>query len=157
MNIRRMTQNDIASLATLEVRCFTVPWSYAMLQDELENENALYLIAEKEGIIVGYAGAWRILDEGHITNIAVDPIRQREGIGRQLLAALLEGLAGSGVQKATLEVRKSNAAAVALYQAFDFRVAGVRRAYYSDNLEDALIMWVNIDTTLKIRSIFSKF
>ncbi len=145
MVIRRMEESDLDRLAVLETRCFTIPWSRAMLADELSNDRALYLVALCEGRVAGYAGAWIVMDEGHITNVAVDPDFRRAGIGRALLAALLEGLAGAGVTASTLEVRRGNRPAIALYEAFGFTVEGVRRGYYTDNGEDALVMWSRLE------------
>ncbi len=144
LDIRRMELLDISELSELENRVFSIPWSKRMLEEELENENALYLVSTLEQHIIGYAGAWKIFDEGHITNIAVDLPHQRKGIGNRLLSALLESLATSRITKVTLEVRRSNIPAIKLYQAFGFQVEGVRKDYYSDNHEDALIMWLNL-------------
>ncbi len=144
LNIRRMAEGDLSRLAEVETRCFTIPWSRSMLEEELANPNALYLVAEQDDMILGYAGSWLVFDEGHITNIAVEPSARRTGVGRTLLAALLEGMHGAGVRSATLEVRRGNAPAIALYQSFGFVVEGVRRGYYNDNNEDALIMWVQM-------------
>lgn len=147
IRIRRMEAGDLDRLALLEARCFSIPWSRGMLEDELSNDRALYLVAESTGRITGYAGAWIVFDEGHITNVAVDPDFRRSGIGRRLLSALLEGLAGAGVTAATLEVRRGNRPAISLYEAFGFTVEGVRRGYYADNGEDALVMWARIAAT----------
>jgi len=140
--IRRMTEADLGQAVELELRCFSVPWTRGMLEEELANEHALYLAAAAGEQILGYAGAWLVFEEGHITNIAVDPNARRKGIGRLLLTALLEGMQGGGVTSATLEVRRGNAAAIALYASFGFTVEGIRRGYYPDNHEDALIMWI---------------
>lgn len=145
--IRRMETADLDPLAALEKRCFSIPWSRDMIADELSNERALYLVAELEGKLLGYAGSWVIFDEGHITNVAVDPQARKQGVGRHLLGALLEGLAGAGVTAATLEVRRGNTAAISLYKSFGFTVEGVRRGYYQDNNEDALVMWKRFKET----------
>jgi ribosomal-protein-alanine N-acetyltransferase len=139
--IHRMSDEDLEQVAALESRCFSIPWTRGMLEEELSNDRALYLVAATGARIVGYAGAWLICDEGHITNIAVDSDVRRKGVGRLLLAALLEGMQGAGVTAATLEVRRGNSPAIALYSSFGFIVEGVRRGYYADNNEDALIMW----------------
>ena len=118
-----------------------------MIADELSNERTLYLVAEADGALLGYAGSWVIFDEGHITNVAVDPEVRRQGVGRHLLGALLEGLAGAGVVAATLEVRRGNTAAISLYKSFGFAVEGIRRGYYQDNNEDALVMWKRFKET----------
>ena len=145
--IRRMETVDLDLLAALEKRCFSIPWSRDMIADELSNERALYLVAELEGKLLGYAGSWVIFDEGHITNVAVDPQARKQGVGRHLLGALLEGLAGAGVTAATLEVRRGNTAAISLYKSYGFTVEGVRRGYYQDNNEDALVMWKRFKET----------
>jgi ribosomal-protein-alanine N-acetyltransferase len=147
VNIRRMEMTDLDALAVLEQRCFSIPWSRAMLADELENERALYLVAAQDDVLLGYAGCWVIFDEGHITNIAVDPDHRGRGVGRMLMAALLEGLAGAGATSATLEVRRGNGAAISLYRSFGFTVEGLRRGYYQDNQEDALVMWKRFSPT----------
>ena len=145
--IRRMETADLDLLAALEKRCFSIPWSRDMIADELSNDRALYLVAELEGKLLGYAGSWVIFDEGHITNVAVDPQARKQGVGRHLLGALLEGLAGAGVTAATLEVRRGNTAAISLYKSYGFTVEGVRRGYYQDNNEDALVMWKRFKET----------
>ncbi len=145
--IRRMTEADLDQAAELELRCFSVPWTLGMLEEELANEHALYLAAAHGEQILGYAGAWLVFEEGHITNIAVDPDTRRKGIGRLLLSALIEGMQGGGVTSATLEVRRGNTAAIALYASFGFKVEGMRRGYYPDNDEDALIMWSRFQET----------
>ena len=145
--IRRMETADLDLLAALEKRCFSIPWSRDMIADELSNERALYLVAELEGKLLGYAGSWVIFDEGHITNVAVDPQARKQGVGRHLLGALLEGLAGAGVTAATLEVRRGNTAAISLYKSYGFTVEGVRGGYYQDNNEDALVMWKRFKET----------
>lgn len=139
--IRRMTEADLGQATELELRCFSVPWTRGMLEEELANEHALYLVAAVGEQVLGYAGAWLVFEEGHITNIAVDPDVRRKGIGRLLLTALLEGMQGGGVTSATLEVRRGNTAAITLYASFGFTAEGMRRGYYPDNQEDALIMW----------------
>ena len=144
LTIRRMVESDLNQVAELELRCFSIPWTRGMLEEELANAYALYLVVATGDRVVGYAGAWIVFDEGHITNIAVDPAARRRGTGRILLAALIEGMQGRGVLAATLEVRRGNAPAIAMYQSFGFTTKGVRRGYYADNNEDALIMWVRL-------------
>lgn len=144
LTFRRMTERDLNQVAELELRCFSIPWTRGMLEEELANEHALYLVAAAGDRVVGYAGAWIVFEEGHITNIAVDPDARRRGVGRLLLAALIEGMQGGGVTAATLEVRRGNEPAIAMYRSFRFTTKGVRRGYYADNNEDALIMWVRL-------------
>jgi len=141
LTIRRMKHDDLDSVLNVEKKSFITPWSKLMFLDELENIRALYFVAEVSGIIVGYAGFWIIMDEGHITNIAVDPSFRRMKIGSRLLEKIIETARENEVRALTLEVRKSNAAAISMYEKFGFKVEGIRKNYYSDTHEDAYIMW----------------
>jgi ribosomal-protein-alanine N-acetyltransferase len=140
--IEPMEVGDVEEVLAIEQASFPMPWSrLAFLSELLENERAVYLVAREEGKVIGYAGLWRILDEGHLTNLAVRPDVRRKGVGRQLLETLCTLAAARGLRRLTLEVRVSNAAAQRLYESFGFLAAGVRPGYYQDNHEDALIMW----------------
>ncbi|MDR2610639.1 MAG: ribosomal protein S18-alanine N-acetyltransferase [Clostridiales Family XIII bacterium] len=99
--------------------------------------------ARPDPLLVGYAGLWVVLDEGHITNVAVDPDYRRQGIAAMLLLKLLEAAREKGAKRFTLEVKRSNAAAIALYERFGFRAAGSRKGYYEEDGEDAVIMWTD--------------
>jgi len=139
--VRRMTLADLDAVAAIEAATFPTPWSREAFQQELErNVAARYLVAEKDGAVIGYAGAWIILDESHITNIAVDEAQRGFGYGRQLTAGLMQYLANLGAAYATLEVRKSNLRAQNLYKSLGFIQLGVRKRYYEDNQEDAILM-----------------
>ena len=139
--IRRMTLNDLDAVAAIEAATFPTPWSRDSFRQELErNVAARYLVAEKDGQVVGYAGAWIILDESHITNIAIEESRRGFGYGRALTTALMQYLSNLGAAYATLEVRRSNLRAQNLYKSLGFVELGVRKRYYEDNREDALIM-----------------
>lgn len=138
--IRRMTAADVEGVAAVEAATFPTPWSRDAFASEMKNVAARYLVAEKEGRIIGYAGAWIILDESHITNIAVLAQERGQGVGRRLTEGLLQYLSNLGAAYATLEVRKSNAVAQNLYVSLGFIKLGVRKRYYEDNGEDALIM-----------------
>lgn len=139
--LRPMTAEDIDGVCAIEQRAFSDPWSRQSFAEEMENGLAVYIVAESEGRIVGYIGAWRVLDEGHITNLAVDTDWRRQGLGRWLLAAMETLLKNEGIRRITLEVRVSNEAALRLYRQQGYREQGVRRRYYQDNGEDAYIMW----------------
>lgn len=141
IEIRRMMAEDIDGIVGVETRSFTIPWSKQMFLDELSNPLALYYVAACDGKIVAYAGLWLIIDEGHITNIAVDPSWRRQKIAAELMRKIFETAAEYGLRGLTLEVRAGNQPAISLYQKFGFKVEGRRKAYYSDNHEDALIMW----------------
>ena len=139
--IRRMTLDDLDAVAAIEAATFPTPWSRDSFRQELErNVAARYLVAEMEGQVIGYAGAWIILDESHITNIAIEESRRGLGCGRALTTALMQYLSNLGAAYATLEVRRSNLRAQNLYKSLGFVELGVRKRYYEDNREDALIM-----------------
>ena len=138
--IRRMTMADVDGVAAVEAATFPTPWSRDAFQSEMKNVAARYLVAEKDGTIIGYAGAWIILDESHITNIAVLESQRGQGIGRRLTEGLMQYLSNLGAAYATLEVRKSNAVAQNLYVSLGFIKLGVRKRYYEDNGEDAYLI-----------------
>ena len=138
--IRRMTMADVDGVAAVEAATFPTPWSRDAFASEMKNVAARYLVAEKDGKIIGFAGAWIILDESHITNIAVYKEERGQGIGRKLTEGLMQYLSNLGAAYATLEVRKSNEVAQNLYKSLGFIKLGVRKRYYEDNGEDALIM-----------------
>ena len=139
--LRRMEAGDIDSICAIEERVFPSPWSRQSFEEEMVNALAVYIVAETGGRIAGYIGAWRILDEGHITNLAVDTHWRRRGLGRRLLGAMETLLWREGIRRVTLEVRVSNEPALSLYRRQGYRERGVRRRYYQDNGEDAYIMW----------------
>ena len=138
--IRRMTMADVDGVAAVEAATFPTPWSRDAFVSEMKNVAARYLVAEKDGAIIGFAGAWIILDESHITNIAVLKDFRGQKIGRRLTEGLLQYLSNLGAAYVTLEVRKSNEVAQSLYKSLGFIRLGVRKRYYEDNGEDALIM-----------------
>lgn len=140
--IRLAEERDIDALAKLDSLCFTLAWSRSSFEFEIkENLKAIYLVADYKGKIFGYGGIWIILDEGHITNIAVHPDFRNMGIGAKLLTDLIELSERRGANKQTLEVRVSNYPAISLYNKLGFKTAGKREKYYEDNGEDALILW----------------
>jgi len=142
MIIRQAEEKDVKQIAHLDTLCFAVPWSELSFRQEItENERAIYIVAKVEENIVGYAGMWVILDEGHITNVAVHPDYRRKHIGQALVSILLSAGEECGVERTTLEVRESNEAAINLYKSFDFKPEGLRKGYYEDNNENAVIMW----------------
>lgn len=140
--IRKGTGEDVDAMEALERQCFLTPWSReSLLYDLTENPLAVYFAAEIGGRLVGYAGVWIIVDEGHITNVAVSPDYRRLQIGSALIKTLLQVTGEAGVCAHTLEVRAGNGPAIGLYKKFGFKEAGVRKGYYEDDGEDALIMW----------------
>lgn len=140
--IRAAAPADAQQMAALDKICFTVPWSLESFEQELTvNDKAIYIVAEIDGQLAGYAGMWQILDEGHITNVAVSPEHRRQGIAAAVLNTLIVEGGRRGISAFTLEVRASNMAAQELYRGFGFQSAGIRPGYYEDNKEAALIMW----------------
>ena len=132
--------SHLEAVAALEQRCFSDPWSEAGFLGELDNPVAVYFIAEQQGTVVGYAGMHAILDEGHITNVAVSPDCRRHGIGKTLAETLIREAGRRGLRSLTLEVRESNGAARALYRKLGFADVGRRRGYYQSPAEDAVLM-----------------
>ena len=145
--IRPAVPADLPELVRLEQACFARPWSEASLRYDLEQHpEARYLAAcDADGRVIGYAAYWITLDEAMITNIAVAVDWRRQGVGRQLLEAMIGQAAADQLRVLTLEVRPSNEAARSLYEAAGFRTIGLRRGYYEDNGEDAIIMQKNIE------------
>ncbi len=142
--IRSMELEDLDEVLEVEKSCFKIPWTRLMFEDELINSNAYYYVIEVDKRIVGYVGFWKIIDEAHITNVAIHNDYRRLGYGRALINALLNKAKELEIIAVTLEVRVSNLAAISLYERFGFVSSGVRRGYYSDNNEDALIMWLKL-------------
>jgi [ribosomal protein S18]-alanine N-acetyltransferase len=140
LEIRRLSYADLPQVIAIERRAFPTPWSLAMFVLELSKPSGICLAALREGRIVGYLICSRYDTVWHLMNIAIDDRMRREGIASTLLAHLFERADEPGEQY-TLEVRTSNAPAIALYERFGFRSAGLRRGYYHDNKEDAVIMW----------------
>lgn len=144
--IRPASLDDLPGLVSLEQACFAVPWSEESLRFDLSGHpEAHYLVASApDGSLAGYAAYWAAPDEAQITNVAVAPAWRRRGVGRLLLDALISLAADNGLQSLFLEVRTGNQAAIALYQSAGFQAVGIRRGYYQDNGEDAIIMLKNI-------------
>lgn len=142
MIIRNAEVEDAIVLAGLDKLCFSEPWSYESFKKEIiENDLAIYIVAEIGKQIVGYAGIWLIMDEGHITNVAVIPEFRRKGIAKALIEVLINICESENIIAETLEVRASNEPAKNLYAQYGFKEAGIRKGYYEDNHEDAIIMW----------------
>lgn len=135
--------DDIDDVLRIEQASFANPWTREMYLAELEHRGTsyCYIAREDEGVAVGFCSFWRILDELHINNLAVLPEKRRSGVATALLQFVMHEGARLGAQRATLEVRRSNEVARRLYEQFGFAVAGVRRAYYTHPVEDALVLW----------------
>jgi [ribosomal protein S18]-alanine N-acetyltransferase len=136
-----MTLGDLDAVHAIERASFFPPWPDDAYRNELTtNKLATYLVARMDGVVVGFAGIWIMVDEAHITTFAIDPTWRRRGIGERLLVALLDVSIARRAREATLEVRLSNMPARRLYEKYGFRPVGLRPRYYTDNGEDALIM-----------------
>jgi ribosomal-protein-alanine N-acetyltransferase len=140
--IRRMTMEDLPRVLQIDRLSFPVPWPERTYRYELTENSAAHLIVAEaaDQTVVGYAGYWLLVDEAHISTLAVHPDYRRRGIGEELLRTALRDGAERGADLATLEVRPSNKAAVDLYRKYGFEVVGRRTRYYRDNDEDAWIM-----------------
>ena len=136
-------QGDLDAVLAIEQASFTNPWTREMYQADLENRGVshCYLVRDTAGAVIGFCSFWLVLDELHINNLAVAPERRREGAGSALLREVMSAAARLGARRATLEVRRSNETAQRLYERLGFRVAGIRRAYYTSPVEDALVLW----------------
>ena len=139
--IRPMTIDDVDEVYTVEEDCFVDPWSKDSIRKELKNDLARYLVAEIDDKIVGYVGVWFVVDEGHITNVAVHSDYRGKKIGDRLVKEMVELCKENNLVAMTLEVRTSNTVAQNLYRKYGLKMGGIRKEYYSDNKEDAIIMW----------------
>lgn len=144
IEVVKMSLEHIDPIMVVENLCFMIPWSKNAFMEEISNNKfARYITARFNGEIAGYAGLWKVFEEGHITNIAVHPEFRGNGIGSALLEELISLAKKEGILSLTLEVRKGNIVAQSLYNKYGFVVEGLRKAYYADNGEDAVIMWKN--------------
>lgn len=146
ITIRRMDIEDLDRIMEIEIESFTTPWPRnSFLLEITKNQLSRYIVAEIDGLVVGYGGIWLIIDEGHITNIAVDKRYRGLGVGKRIIEGLIELCKDSGITAMTLEVRKSNIIAQNLYRRYGFVESGLRPNYYADDNEDAIIMWKKIE------------
>ena len=141
--VEPMCAEHMEEVLRIDRLSFPVPWIPATFSTELSNRSACYLVARTESAIVGFGGEWVIMDEAHITTLAVDPRSRRQRIGERLLLALLDEGIRRRASRATLEVRQNNRAAQNLYQKFGFYEAATLKSYYTDNGENAIVMWAD--------------
>jgi [ribosomal protein S18]-alanine N-acetyltransferase len=145
MDIRFMTVDDLDAVMEIEHSSFSIPWSREAFYNEIEqNHLSTYLVVEDGERVAGYCGVWLVVDEAHITNVAVLPDYRGQGCGEALMERIMKIAKEVGAHVMTLEVRVSNKAAQGLYRKMGFQDGGIRKRYYSDNQEDALVMWVNL-------------
>jgi ribosomal-protein-alanine N-acetyltransferase len=139
--IRPMQFTDLESVAAIERRTFTLPWSLAIFSGQLARETSICLVCEVESLIIGYLIADMFVDVWHLMNLAVDAAHRRRHVAADLLEAYFAVTERAGHRGHTLEVRVSNLAAIELYRSYGFVSTGIRPRYYTDDLEDAVIMW----------------
>ena len=140
MMIVKMNEGHVKAVAELEKICFSDPWSENSVASELKNKLALWLVAEDEGRVAGYIGSQTCTDESDVMNVAVHPDFRRQGIGERLILDLIDQLNQRGNHSLTLEVRASNVSAIALYRKLGSEQVGLRKNYYRNPKEDALIL-----------------
>ena len=136
-----MNKGHIDGIMEIENESFAIPWSRSSIEKELKNNFAIYAVAIENNKVLGYGGMWHVVNEGHITNIAVHKDYRRKGIGQAIIEKLVEIAEEKEMIGLTLEVRKSNTPALELYKKNGFKLEGIRPEYYGDNKEDAYIMW----------------
>lgn len=139
--IRTLAEDDLTAILTIEQATYPTPWTEGIFRDELAAPGRIYLVAEADGDVVGYAGLMLVLPEAHVTTVTVDPNRRGSRVGTRLMLRICEEALAAGAKSLTLEVRVSNRNAQALYQRFGMAPVGVRKRYYQD--EDALVMWIH--------------
>jgi len=156
--ITKMTEADIEGVVQIEEEAYGEHhWAKSSFYDEMNNNLAKYYCAKTtDGKLVGYAGTWNIIDEAHITTIAVKPEYKRKHIGEALMVKILQDCYESKIKYLTLEVRTSNIQAIELYKKYGFASLGTRKGYYQDNDEDALIMWTENIFYDKFKSMFEQ-
>lgn len=145
MYCRLMKEDDIDRVYEIERDSFSDPWSKNSFKQEMKNNIARYIVCVDGDSIVGYIGSWFIIDEAHINNVAISPEFRKKGYGDFLIQSFLDFCRENLIVSVTLEVRKSNFIAQNLYKKHGFLPAGIRKEYYSDNREDAVIMWKQLE------------
>ena len=143
MRFEPLKYEHLAQMAEIEKEAFDTPWTVAMFIPELCSNDACYTVAVRGDEVLGYGGFHKVLDEGHITNIAVKNTERGKGIGKFLMATLISQARERGVERMTLEVNVNNARAIHLYESYGFKGAGIRKKYYNGR-DDALIMWLDV-------------
>lgn len=145
VHIREMNKSDIDEVYIIEEETYSTSWSKEILTYEVDqNKHAIYAVIEHNEKIVGYAGMWVVYDDAQITNIAIAPAFQGKKLGEKLFKYMLKTASILGVERLSLEVRVSNIVAQNMYRKFGLVPGGLRKGYYTDNNEDAIVMWVNI-------------
>ncbi len=141
IRILPMKSEHLDQVMQIEEECFSIPWSRTEFENELINQLAMYFVICEDTEVVGYGGMWHVVTEGHITNIAVKPDKRRKGYGKLLMEKLISVGKKKKMIGLTLEVRMNNTNAQRLYTSYGFKPEGIRKNYYADTKEDAIIMW----------------
>lgn len=158
ISILPLALSDVDEVSRLERRCFALAWSPSAYVTEIGNPSAYYVVARTaDDTIIGYAGMWVIMDEAHLTTVAVEPAARGRKIGERLLHNLLITSIARGAERATLEVRETNSVAHNLYLKYKFADVALRKNYYSDNRENAIIMWANDMTSVQYREMLLEY
>lgn len=144
VHVNIMNESDIDDVVEISNLSFSTPWSRLSYEQELNNSLAKYFVAKIDNKVIGFIGTWIIVDESHITNVAVHPNYRKLGIGSKLIESMLNYCKEKNCTAYTLEVRESNKTAISAYEKHGFIVDGIRKEYYQDNKENALIMWLRI-------------
>jgi len=141
IRFRELLPEDAEAVANIERESFPTPWSREDFWREASNDFACYIVALDDAEIIGFGGCWISFEEAQVTNIALPPVQRGRGLGKALMARLMRAAAARGAERMTLEVRPSNTPALRLYEGLGFAAVGIRKKYYQDNDEDAILMW----------------
>ena len=139
-----LSEKYLDSLCELEQICFSIPWTKGMFEEEIKSNMTHYILCVEDKKVIGYAGLWKVIDEGQITNVAVHPDYRRQGIAVKMLLKLVNDTKPLGICKYTLEVREGNINAISLYKKIGFVQNGLRKEYYADNKENAVLMVLEV-------------
>jgi ribosomal-protein-alanine N-acetyltransferase len=145
VEFREMNEDDLDAVVRLERECFAAPWSRQMFREELDHRPKTYFFVAGDATdsLLAYGGAWFVADECHIVNIAVRPDQRRRKLGARCLLHLIDEALARGMKRFTLEVRANNEAALRLYERFGFTAVALRKQYYREEKQDAVIMWIH--------------
>ena len=141
IHFRELLPEDAEAVANIERESFPTPWSREDFWREASNDFACYIVALEDTDIIGFGGCWISFEEAQVTNIALTSVQRGKGLGKALMARLMCAAAARGAERMTLEVRPSNKPALRLYEGLGFAAVGIRKKYYQDNDEDAILMW----------------
>ena len=141
IHFRDILPEDAEAVANIERESFPTPWSREDFWREASNDFACYIVALDDAEIIGFGGCWISFEEAQVTNIALTSVQRGRGLGKTLMARLMRAAAARGAERMTLEVRPSNTPALRLYEGLGFAAVGIRKKYYQDNDEDAILMW----------------